>query len=106
MEEKPLNSGNFRLDTSSKEKMNTVEAKIYNCMEMEAARVLHASRAQTFASGEAQLVVIGENGSEKRAGFDYTCPKGKTAGCNDNEGRGVGSPNSTACKVGNYVYCY
>ena len=36
----------------------------------------------------------------------YVCANGKTAGCNNSQGQGVGSPNHSVCVNGNYVYCY
>jgi len=44
-------------------------------------------------------------GARKASCVTYECPAGQTAGCNNAEGHGVGSPNSSNCQVGDYIYC-
>tara|TARA_R110002073_G_scaffold217513_2_gene377581 strand:+ start:4583 stop:5533 length:951 start_codon:yes stop_codon:yes gene_type:complete len=50
--------------------------------------------------------MIPEGGARKEANTYYTVPSGCVAGCNNSSGQGVGSPNSDACKIGNYIYRY
>jgi len=51
-------------------------------------------------------VVLNE-GQAKQSCVTYQCPPGLPyAGCNNENGQGVGPPTSDLCLDGDYVYCY
>lgn len=52
------------------------------------------------------VVDLSKGARRKEDNKIYVCADGKTPGCNNDKGQGVGSPNHSVCVNGNYIYCY
>lgn len=52
------------------------------------------------------IIDLSKGARRKEDNKIYVCADGKTPGCNNSQGQGVGSPNHSVCVNGNYVYCY
>ena len=64
-----------------------------------------STSGETWYLPEHQYVEL-TGGSRKVANMFYLCGYRAIAGCNDANGNGVGSPQSSYCSVGGFIYCY